>query len=73
MRLERGSSEAELMLAELILSAAFAAYPPPKTQGLSQGPPSSWPFVAIPRKVRRPLRLPRLQPGSPCPVSGRWR
>jgi hypothetical protein len=60
-----------MMLAEFVLAAALASYPPPKTQGLNPGPPSDSAFVAIPRKVRRPLHLPRLSPGGKCPVSRR--
>jgi hypothetical protein len=58
------------MLAEL-LAAALAAYPPPSTQGLRRGTDPSRGVPALPARLRRPLHLPRLSPGSPCPVSER--
>ncbi|TMM00801.1 MAG: hypothetical protein E6G10_14785 [Actinobacteria bacterium] len=71
-------------LAALFASAALAAgYPPPSSQGLRPGSyawicgdPSEGPVAdeAIcrkhaPRRLRRPLRIPRLDPGAQCPRS----
>jgi hypothetical protein len=61
----------QFVIAELVSATALVAYPPPASQGLSPGPPRDRSFVAIPRRLRRPLHLPRIAPGSPCPVSGR--
>jgi hypothetical protein len=66
-------------LAALFASAALAAgYPPPSSQGLR---PGSYAWLCVggedeaichqhaPARLRRPLRIPVLAPGSPCPRS----
>jgi hypothetical protein len=66
------------LLAPLIMLALVAAagaggmdYPTPRSQGLTAGADPGWPYVAIPRKLRRPLHLPTLVAGQSCPVSER--
>jgi hypothetical protein len=59
------------VVAPLVAVAALAAYPPPRIQGLRAGEPRDWAHVAIPRRIRRPLHLPKLARGAQCPVSPR--
>ncbi len=59
------------VIAALLAVAALAAYPPPKTQGLTPGDTPDVGAVVIPRRLRRPLHLPRLGPAADCPVSSR--
>jgi hypothetical protein len=54
------------VVAEL-LAAALVAYPPPASQGLRSGTDPERTPVVIPRRLRRPLRI----PPSPCRVSAR--
>jgi hypothetical protein len=64
-----------------IVSAAVlaAGYPPPTSQGLRHAHGFDWMCAgadresctpgSVPRKLYRPLHLPTLAPGAPCPVS----
>jgi hypothetical protein len=58
------------VVAEL-LAAALVSYPPPGSQGLRVGADPERTAVAIPRRLRRPLRLPSLRADGTCPVSRR--
>ena len=51
--------------------AALVSFPPPASQGLRTGSDPERQPIAIPRRLRRPLRIPKLQSGGACPVSRR--
>jgi hypothetical protein len=59
------------VIAELLGAAALVAYPPPRTQGLRPGSAPDRGSLPLPAELKRPLHLPRLARGAPCPVSAR--
>ena len=59
------------MIAALVTAATLITYPPPRTQGLKQGSDPQRGALSLPAELRRPVHLPRVAPGSRCPVSER--
>jgi len=65
------------VLALLAAVLLVAGYPPPSSQGLRPANGYSWMCDGsdsvcpghVPKALRRPMHLPTLPPGSPCPVS----
>src|SRR5436305_4903538 len=51
------------------LPVSSLTYAPPRSQGLWAGYQHDLGTVPLPPAMRRPLRLPRLAPGAPCPTS----
>ena len=67
------------LLAIVAAAALAAGYPPPTSQGLRHAHGFDWLCAGasresctpghVPKKLYRPLHLPTLAPGAPCPVS----